>query len=505
MRILLSILGMIWAGAAAALPTPEPPNFVLVVLDDVGFSDVGAYGGEIPTPNLDQLAQGGMRLTQFYTMGASSQTRAALLTGRPPHQAGMRSGVWRPGQPALPDMADRGWLPLAVPTLAEVLGVHGYAAYMAGKWDVGETRPNWPVDRGFSRFFGVIGGADDDILIADGDKRWHPHDGFDGAAAFTDAAIDFLSEHQASQPGAPFFLYLAYDARLVPADGAAAMMKKKRSRRATGPYAKGWEKVREARLSNLSGLGFSANGALQHGRPAGIAAVPKRVTSDVVAPMSQRATRLMAMDQGVGRLMNALTVQGVADNTLVLVLAQNRVPSYHQADAAWEWVSGAPFGVAGPQGPGPLAEGQMRTPLIAHWPRHVAPGSVDTQTVAQVTDIAPTLFQLARFDIPPGTEGYSFSSALAGDPSVEDRVQFWMLGEAAAVREGDWKAVQPRADAPWQLYNVTADPAEVINLAQKHRVRMNGLTRMWEQYMAPTDKRAPSVAVKSSEEATAGD
>ena len=235
------------------------PNIVLIMVDDMGFSDIGCYGGEIRTPNLDGLAKGGLRFTQFYNAARCCPTRASLLTGLYPHEAGMGGMVTQGQGKAGPY---QGYLNDKCVTIAEVLRGAGYTTLMAGKWHVGEERPNWPVDRGFDRYFGLISGAANYFDIAKAKRKnarrqmaiddkgyMPPKEGFYMTDAFTDNAVEFLEEYGREEK--PFFLYLAYTAPHWPLHAPAEDIA-----RYKGKYSKGWGALRKERHARQLKMGI---------------------------------------------------------------------------------------------------------------------------------------------------------------------------------------------------------------------------------------------------------
>ncbi|MFW6146737.1 MAG: arylsulfatase [Planctomycetota bacterium] len=474
------------------------PNIVLILVDDMGFSDLGCYGSEIRTPNLDSLAADGQRFTHFYNAARCCPTRASLLTGLHPHQAGMGGMVGNAGRQT-ERTAYQGFLNDRCVTLAEVLGGAGYATYMSGKWHVGEEHPNWPMDRGFDRHFGLISGAMNYFDIrkakAPGARRRFsnenadytpPPEGFYATDAFTDYAVERIEQHDATQR--PFFLYLAYTAphwplHALPEDIA----------RYEGRYAEGWQPLREQRYRRLVASGLI--------RPDWALSPPDehaadwesldKPTRDLMAQkMAVYAAQVDRMDQGVGRVVDALRRKGVLEETVILFLSDNGacheggplgfdrddgtggalggVDSYQSYGRSWSNASNTPFR----RHKHWVHEGGIATPLIVHAPGRVEPDSI-VGDVGHVIDIMPTCCELAGARYPeeyggrPVTpvEGRSLVPVFEGRGRTPHDILHWAHEGNHAIRAGKWKLVM-EADSPWELYDMEADRTELNDLAQ---------------------------------------
>ena len=313
----------------AAAPPPARPNVVIILADDMGFSDLGCYGSEISTPNLDALAQRGLRFTQFYNTARCSPTRAALLTGLNPHQAGMGTLAEDPGKqaPATAALGYREVLGRDAVTLAEVLRPAGYRSYLAGKWHLGyHGAEKWPLARGFDRFYGLVSGAssfhaptaprgltlDDTALPTPAQKDYYITD------AFTDHAIQFLGEHPRAQP---FFLYLAFTAPHWPLHARDEDIKK-----FTGRYRGGWDRLREQRFARQRELGIVPAHARLSPRDDGARAwdrLKPEEHAELDYRMAVYAAQVHRMDHNVGRLVAHRRERGQLENTLILFLSDN--------------------------------------------------------------------------------------------------------------------------------------------------------------------------------------
>jgi arylsulfatase A-like enzyme len=477
------------------------PNILLILADDLGWSDMGCYGGEIKTPNLDALAKDGLRFSQAYNSSRCCPSRASLLTGLYPHQAGIGRFVGRDnGMPGY-----RGSLNDNTVTLAEVLKKAGYGTYMVGKWHVNEPGPT---KRGFDEFYGFVHGHGLDsweprmmIRLPEGrPQREYPAGKYFATDAITDYALDFL--HTARTQKHPWFLYVAYQAPHFPVQAPPEL-----TETYVSTYEKGWDVLRAERIERLKKLGLvpasladpgrspienihaarKAGSATDDGKnPAWESLDPGR-RADLTRRMAVYAAMVENMDANIGRLIADLRKSGELDNTLILFLSDNG------ACAEWE-----PFGFdltasnyANPKpghgvdgntsrepsllhegealqklgGPGSLFsygsgwanlsntplwlykhhahEGGIRTPMIAHWPARIRDKGVISNQVAHVMDIMPTAIEIAHADYPPeapSLEGKSLLPAFNGDAPTSRNI-FFEHERNAALREGDWKLV----------------------------------------------------------------
>ena len=472
------------------MPTPTVrPNVVLVLVDDMGFSDIGCYGGEVRTPNLDRLARAGVRFSQFYNTARCSPSRASLLTGLHPHQTGIGilTNDTRPNGYA-------GTLNDRCVTIAEVLRAAGYATCIAGKWHLSSSmrEPDgaWPTQRGFDRFFGTLTGcgsffdpgtltrgetsAEDEALAPDFYYT-------DAISREAEAFIHDRGSHAASQP---FFLYVAYTAPHWPLHARDEDLARYR-----GVFDEGWDVLRERRLARLREEGIVGNeAALSERDPTQPAWSDAQHKAWQVRRMEAYAAQIDRVDQGLGRIVAALESTGRLDDTLVIFLSDNGasdealplvelerfkerrdilrlstrdgrevrignepsiVPggedTYASYGRAWANLSNTPFRYYKQW----THEGGLATPLIVHWPRGgLANGSV-VRAPSQLVDVLPTILEAtgARYPskvddrtIPP-LEGRSLLPALRGG-DVPDATLFWEHTGNAAVRRGRWKLVR---------------------------------------------------------------
>ena len=521
-RPIRPILALLLVALGASIPprsaeAADRPNIVVVLVDDLGFSDIGPYGGEVPTPNLDRLAARGVRFTQAYNAARCSPTRAALLTGLYPHQAGMG---WLDNrvEPASKGIRGR-LLPRAV-TMAEVLRDAGYFTAMTGKWHLGQQHGCSPWTRGFRRSLNSRYGevyfpkeADrpgTEFLYLDGREisKGSPEIGRDWYSTdlFTDWGLKFVDEARAEHK--PFFLYIAQGAVHFPLRAPAETIAKYR-----GKYREGWDVLRDRRYAKQVALGIVEPGWALAPRPAEVPTWESRPDD-----RKQRFDEMMAVyaamieriDLAMGTLVDGLERRGVLDDTLILFLSDNGGNA-----------EGGPPGITRGEGPigGPdshvhlgmnwatLAntpfrrykhfahEGGISTPLIAHWPKGIPAaraGSLEKQPV-HLVDVMATAVDLAGATYPrehagqaiEPMQGVSLRPALAGQPLARQEPLFWEHEGNKAVRDGRWKLVL-RHKQPWQLFDMDADRTEQHDLARDQPDRVAKLEAAWNAWAART-------------------
>lgn len=484
--------------------TPAKPNIIVILVDDMGFSDIGCYGSEIPTPNLDKLASEGLRFTQFYNTGRCCPTRAALLTGLYSHQAGVGLMTEDRGVPGY-----RGFLNDQCVTIAEVLDDAGYFTAMAGKWHVGQTADKWPRKRGFQRFYGSPAGGfyfstangrrvieDDTVLY---DKTHLPPNGWYSTDAYTSNAVKFIGEAQDKKK--PFFLYLAYNAPHFPLQAPADEIAKFR-----GKYKMGWDKLRETRHAKQIELGIVDSSWPMSPRPDLVKAW------DSLTPKEQdRFDHIMAiyaavvahMDRGVGTLVAALKERKLMDNTLIMFMSDNggnaesgpngRLEGDEPGSAnstvfegqSWATLSNTPMRRYKHYN----HEGGIATPLIVHWPDRIKEAGVLRKEPGHVVDIMATCVDVAGAKYPTEfkgkaiqpMEGRSLVPAFDDKPISRGDI-FWEHEGNAAVREGDWKLVRMGRKGAWELYNLQADRTELNDLASAQPERAKDLADKWDAW-----------------------
>lgn len=545
-KLLWWTFGMV-CGVSLLAQEPAPrPNIVVILTDDMGFSDLGCYGGEIATPHLDRLAANGLRFTQFYNTARCCPTRASLLTGLYPHQAGVGHMMDDRGRPGY-----TGNLHRSCRTIAELLKPAGYRSYAVGKWHVTRhTAPegpkfNWPLSRGFDRFYGTIHGAgsyydpsslvrDETMISAYADPEYSPP-----VYYYTDAIADqsarFVREHAAQHPHQPFFLYVAFTTAHWPLHALPEDIQKYR-----GKYSQGYAPVRQARFERCVQLGLID----PHQPMAPLLDDWESVANKdwEAACMEVYAAMIDRMDQGVGKLLAALQETQQFENTLILYLQDNGAcaeamgrkgtaehPDIPRPQQPWfpplppqefarhgsvphQTRDGYPVRMGPRVMPGPddtylaygrgwatvsntpfreykhwVHEGGISTPLIAHWPRGItARGELRTQP-GHVIDIAATCLDVAGAAYPSDAtplEGRSLVPAFANQP-IERPALYWEHEGNRAVRVGDWKLVAKHGQA-WELYDLSRDRVESRDLAAQEPQRVQDMAALYEAYARRT-------------------
>lgn len=468
-------------GAAASTYAAQKrrPNIVLILADDMGFSDLGCYGSEIPTPNLDRLAQGGVRFTQFYNAARCCPTRASLLTGLYPHQAGIGHMSKDLGVPAY-----QGHLNSRCATIGEVLRAAGYTTLMSGKWHVGAERPLWPCDRGFDESYALLGGASNyfhpKALVRNGEEVHPGGDGYYLTDDFTSQAVAMLQKH--GRGPRPFFLYLAYTAPHFPIQAPQEDIARHRGR-----YRIGWDELRERRYRRMVELGIIDKAWPLSRRPAEAPAwesVGDKDSWDL--RMATYAAMIERMDRGVGRVLRTLRDIGAESNTLVLFLSDNGACAEHKdrepnttVELPWANASNTPFRYYKHW----TYEGGISTPLIASWPGIVRAGTL-TNDSGHVIDVMPTLIEVAGGEYLKGRtplEGRSLLPVLRGRQPGAERTVFWEHEGNRAVRRGSWKLVAGFG-RDWELYDMVHDRTEAVDLAARHPDSVRELRAHYEQW-----------------------
>ncbi|HWI58163.1 MAG TPA: arylsulfatase [Bacillota bacterium] len=497
-------LGTVLVSLSLAAQAAAPrPNIILILADDLGFSDIGCYGGEIRTPHLDGLAAQGLRFTQFYNVGRCCPSRASLLTGLYPHQAHVGDMVdeyARPAREKLNSPAYSDHLNPHAPTLAEALRMAGYRTGMSGKWHLGYRTNEWPAARGFDSSFAVIEGAmnyygfgmqhtgviTNPPMVQDRQVFLPPREGFFATDAFTDYAVRFLKESKAD--ARPFFLYLAYTAPHWPLQARPENIARHRHHY----QALGWDRLRQERYERLQRAGIIDARWPLAPRPANVRpwneAAPQR-QDQWDQEMSVYAAQVEEMDQGIGRVLEALRQSGRETNTMVLFMSDNggaaedpnrSLPgavlgsreSFRGYGIGGAHVSSSPFRKTKKF----THEGGIAAPLIVRWPAGLAPGLSGklNHSISHFIDLMPTCLELADASLPKQwngaptlpPEGISLAPLFQpGQTLTRSQPLFWEHEGQRAIRSGKWKLVAS-FNEPWELYDMEADRVELNNLAQ---------------------------------------
>ncbi len=517
--LLLACIVCLLGSHSLAAEEAARPNIVVILVDDMGYSDIGCYGSEIPTPHLDGLAAKGLRFTQFYNTGRCCPTRASLLTGLYPHQAGVghMTADRGPKHPAY-----RGHLNDRCVTIGRVLSDAGYFTAVTGKWHIGHSDPSmWPVPRGFDRFFGVPEGGGFYFKLKPGrtvalnnevmysvDKQ--TPDGWYTTDAWTEWGIRFIDE--ARKEGKPWFLYLAHNAPHFPLQAPPEDIARFR-----GKYMAGWDKLREARHRRQIEMGLFDKAWPMSPRPKNMPAWneldnQQRDRFDHI--MAIYAATIYRMDRSVGTLVSALRERDMLDNTLILFLSDNGGNAESGPNGR---LDGDPPGSAksnvfcgqcwATHQNTPLRrykhynhEGGSATPLIAYWPAGIkAQGELRHQP-GHVIDIMATCVDLARATYPEKLdgqaiqpmEGRSLVPAFANRP-LQREALYWEHEGNRAVRVGDWKLVAIKG-GPWELYDLKADRTELNDLSAEMPDKVNALSTLWNAWADRANVELPTGA-----------
>ena len=491
--------------ATVAGATPPRPNIVVILVDDMGFSDLGCYGSEIPTPRIDSLAAGGLRFSQFYNTGRCCPTRASLLTGLYSHQAGVGHMVEDSGLPGY-----RGRLGDSCVTIAEALRGAGYHTSIAGKWHVGQNHGVAPWNRGFDRSLNAAAGGfyqagsprcdlwlDGEKIAADDSRLptdWYSTD------LWTTFGLKFVDDAIAAKQ--PFFLYLGHNAPHFPLQAPAEEIAKFRGR-----YRAGWDALREERLARQRKLGLLDDRWTPAPRPQAVAAwesLPAEEQDRFDHLMAVYAAVVHRMDKAVGDLVDGLKQRGVLDDTLILFLSDNGGnaeagpggrtegnPSEARSDwfcgESWAFLQNVPFRKYKHFN----HEGGIATPLVVHWPAGITARGEWRHDPGHLIDILPTCLDAAGGEFPgerqgkPSIplEGRSLVPVFTGEPIAREAL-YWEHEGNAAVRVGDLKLVRLGTQGPWELYDLEADRTEQHDLAATRpadAARLAGLWQAWAE------------------------
>jgi len=520
----------------------QRPNIIVIMSDDMGYSDLGCYGSEINTPSLDKLAAGGLRYTQFYNTGRCCPTRASLLTGLYPHQAGVGHMTEDKGLDGY-----RGQLNDSSVTMAQVLKSAGYGTYAIGKWHVVNNRnvkPDgdkraWPLQKGFDRFYGTITGAgdfydpgtltrDNTMISPMADPHYKPKQYY-YTDAITDHVIDFMTEHGKKTPDKPMFMYVTYTSAHWPMHALPEDIAKYKGR-----YDAGYTAIREARLKRMKELGLIDERWETSPQFGDWSKVENKAWE--ARCMEVYAAMIDRMDQGIGRIVETLRQQGKLDNTLIFfmqdnggcqetvgrqpdgpglknfpVIADDAIrldvhpkqlrdgrPVRHGPDVmpgpadtyiaygeGWANVSNVPFRLYKHFN----HEGGISTPLIAHWPRGIARKGEWEKQPGHLIDIMATCVDVAGATYPKESnghaikpmEGTSLKPTFAGEKLGRDTI-YWEHEGNRAIRVGDYKLVARGLQGKWELYDLSSDRTEMHDLSAKMPEKAKELADKWEAY-----------------------
>ena len=525
------------------------PNILIILSDDMGFSDLGCYGGEIQTPNLDRLAANGIRFTQFYNNARCCPSRASLMTGLYPHEAGVGHMTSDQGYEGY-----RGQLNRQCVTIPEVLRPAGYRTYMCGKWHLCRNikldgdKSDWPLQRGFEKFYGTITGGgsfydpttlcrQNKFITPENDTEYHPAE-FYYTDAISDNAVRFLQQHAKESADKPFFFYVAYTAAHWPMHALEKDIAKYH-----GKYESGYDAVRRARFERERDLGLIKNNVALSPEPGDWSKIKNKEWE--ARCMEVYAAMVDCMDQGIGRIIDELRRQNQLDNTLIFFLQDNggcaepmnRMQSngngpgdlkpfgpndlqpqiwppmqtrdgrsvrrgegvmpgppdtYIAYGKNWANVSNTPFREYKHW----VHEGGISTPLIVHWPDGIPASKrnrLETQ-LGHLVDLMATCVDLARAQYPTerngekikAREGISLVPTFTGHSLHRKQPIFWEHEGNRALRDGNWKIVAKEIEK-WELYDMSNDRSEMHDLAEKYPARVKKLTTQWDKIAARAD------------------
>ena len=509
-----ALLGKTALGSPLAKSKGRRPNIILILADDMGFSDIGCFGSEIDTPNLDRLAAMGMRSSQWYNNPRCCPSRASIMTGLYPHQAGMGMMVSDAGR--YPYSAYAGDLSIQTSTIPEALKKAGYQTAMVGKWHLTSPDPqgdkhNWPLQRGFDKYWGIIAGAS---------VYWHPYQLVDGneplpqvedprfylTDGFSDHAVGFLTEMSRSKT--PYFLYMAYNACHWPIQAPEETIAKYATR-----YKDGWDRLREERHAKQAKIGLLDSKWAMSARDPRVP--PWQEAEDKeweMRRMAVYAAMIEHLDRGVGRIMKAVEDAGQMENTLFLFMSDNggnaeELAARKQPDAhglvrgnmpdvmpgtantfqsigiPWGNCANTPFRLYKHY----AHEGGICSPFIACWPTVIQANVVNT-AVGHETDLMPTFLEVAGTTYPASKNGAPLPP-LVGEsmvPVFEGKTRkrgpiYWEHEGNKAVRDGNWKLVS-RYPEGWELYDLEADRTELHDLAAREPERVKQMSAMYFEW-----------------------
>ena len=522
------------AQSGHAQPEPKRPNILIIVADDMGWSDIGPFGSEIRTPRIDQLADRGMKFTQFYVGPACSPTRSMMISGTDNHLAGMGTNAegitdQQRGKPGY-----EGFLNNRVASVAQTLVDAGYETFMAGKWHLGEEPEHWPNKRGFQRSFAMMQGGTSHFsdeawmcnnyypIYAENGERTHTPDGFYSSTFYADKVIDYIKTRDDSKP---FFGYLAFTAPHDPIHVPDKWLDAY-----SGRYDAGPDVIRKERVERQVKMGLFPEGAKLWQIPNPPEGNPGHVPPWQKRPEAQRAysARVMEvyasmvelMDQEMGRVIDYLKKTGQYDNTYIIFCSDNGANALSMGmypDTGNEWVernSDNRFKNIGRKGSrnaiglewavtcnaplrlvkSTIAEGGIRAPLIVAGPG--VPTGKHSDALLHVMDMAPTFLEIAGAQHPKEKSGNQilpiegksmlpcWTAAKDTVRSDEDTLE-WELLNWRAARMGDWKVTwisPPFGESKWELFNIKTDPGEATDLSVENPDKLKALIRIYEDY-----------------------
>ena len=512
---LLAVLAALLDICMETVEAAGKPNVLIIVADDLGYSDLGCYGGEINTPHLDSLASNGLRLTHFYNTGRCCPSRTSILTGHYPHRVGVGHKVADLGQPGY-----RGRVSPDAPTIAESLKPAGYRSFISGKWHLGTPDPT---QHGFEEFYGTLVSAqtfwDPDHymrLPAGRPKQKYDSNKFYGTDAVTDHALAFLSQARQT-PAKPWFLYVAYHAPHFPLQAPQEDIQKY-----ADAYHGGWDQAREQRLTRMKQIGIVPDttkltprsrywdyGEKNTGTNPSWDSLPKERRADLARRMAIYAAMIDRIDQNVGRVLSDLAATNELNNTLIVFMSDNGAcaewdplgfdvksspnnilhrgdqieqmgghGTYHSAGSGWSNASNTPWRLYKHY----THEGGVASPCIIHWPEGLKRrGEIDHRPT-HIIDLMPTLNEIAGAEYPGPIDlpGQSLMPILKGR-STKPRTLYFEHESNRAILDGKWKLVALKQQ-DWELYDPDNDRTELDDLARKRPTLVKQLATKWDRW-----------------------
>jgi arylsulfatase len=521
--------------AAETNSAEAPPNIILILVDDMGWSSIGCYGGLVETPNIDALAEKGVRFNQFYNGARCCPTRATLMSGLHPHQVGVGhmtlpiKGVEHP-KPGESDFDVKvkswerrsypreyqGWLDTEIPTVPEMLKTAGYGTYMSGKWHLNnENSETWPVQRGFDRFYGHFSGTSGYFQTYSLHRQNSPVKEEGNRFYLTDAlgteAIEYLSEHDEQKDNVPFFLYLAFNAPHFPLQSMPEDFQKYRGR-----FKAGWDILRKEKLERQKEMGIVPKNTRLSKRPDDIPAwdsLNSKQQNEMDAIMATYAAMVDRVDQNIGKLVDHLKATDEFQNTIIFFLSDNGAEAESRALGRFRMAELGRYGDGENRGR-PWAkygkawanfsntpcryykhythQGGVQTPLIAHWPKGI-PARQNGRILSQnsyLPDLVETCIEMAGAVRPanwhgkpvPEAEGVSLMNTIRGEVSPVHTKPIMIEHEGnCMVRLGKWKLLRSYGQ-PWELYDIETDFSETQNLIAENQEVANHLKRAYAEW-----------------------
>ncbi len=531
--LLASLFMILFVSSSASQKSKssKKPNIILILVDDLGYSDLGCYGSEINTPNLDKMAANGLRYTNFYNTARCCPTRASLLTGLYAHQTGLG---WMTSQDQGFD-GYRGQLNNNCVTIAEVLKTSGYSTFALGKWHVSldadceENSPqnNWPLQRGFDKFFGFLKGASDyfnpDYLYS-GNKHIRPTKNMYLTDAISDTASKFIDAHFEINKN-PFFMYLAYNAPHFPLHAKPEDIAKYEKK-----YLAGWDVIRKGRFEKMKKIGLISKDEILSPKHANVEdwnTLSPEKQKEMAKRMAIYAAQIDCIDEGIGKIIETLKRKGKLENTIIMFVSDNggcaepvskaskefadlgTTKSYESYGHQWANVSNTPFRIYKRD----THEGGIATPMIVHWPNGIKEKGKFRNQLGHVIDFLPTVLELTNAVYPTKNKGNEVFPYQGGSliPTFTNNKQksrtlyFEHIANRGLI-ENDWKIVctgtrEKPFITPWELFNLKNDRVEMNNLAEKYPEKLEQLSKKWDEWanknnVLPIDGRGGENRIK---------